>query len=83
LLSVGHPRRGEFIGQRNFGNGRIVLIEMPVGHSIPTKLLDRLIRRDLGREPVIIRASLSRNDKAKKGVFRKDLLMHAINDFGL
>ncbi len=54
-------------------SGRIVLIELPLGNSIPTKLLHYFFEKhDFNVH--LVRVALSRNEKASMGVTRKHLL---------
>jgi hypothetical protein len=71
----------EYVAILRLGNGRIILIELPVGNSIPVKLTCSRIRRDIGREPIVLRASFPRNDKPKEGATRKQLLKKVLSEF--
>ena len=52
---------------------RLLLVELPVGNSIPTQILCHFLEKH--ECPVaVVRASLSRNDKASLGVTREQLL---------
>jgi hypothetical protein len=60
---------------------RVVLVEMPVGNSIPVKLLAHFLE---GRFRVeVVRVSLSRNSTKREGVRKKDLLEARLQEFGI
>ena len=71
----------DYLQLLHLGDARIVLIELPVGNSIPVKLSASRIRAQLGKEPIVIRASFPRNDKPKAGVTRKELLVKKLTEF--
>jgi hypothetical protein len=62
--------------------GRVVLLEFPIGNSLPTKLLDRVLRRR-GITPNLVRVALSRNDSKPKGITRKELLESKLEELNL
>jgi hypothetical protein len=59
---------------------RIVLLELPVGNSIPVRLLERQLAA-AGYSVSVVRTSLSHNDKASQGVKRADLLATVLGGF--
>jgi hypothetical protein len=65
-----------FLRQLRRTGGRIVLIEMPIGNSIPVKLLTPMLA-GVGRVD-ICKISLSRNDSARAGTTRSQLLTEQI-----
>jgi hypothetical protein len=72
----------QFVSRRLAPGGRVVLLEFPVGNSIPTKLLDRILRRE-GHNTCVIRAALSRNDSKGRGVTRRQLLEAKLTGAGV
>jgi hypothetical protein len=62
--------------------GRVVLLEFPIGNSLPTKLLDRVLRRR-GITPNLVRVALSRNDSKPNGITRKELLESKLEELNL
>ena len=64
------------------GHGRVILPELPVGNSIPCKLLRPVLER-AGYTVDTLLVSLSRNDARSKGVRREDLLEEKLTAFGL
>jgi len=63
----------EFVHKELPPDGRVFILEFPVGNSIPSKLLDNILRHER-RESRLVRISLSRNDAKKRGMTRKQLL---------
>ncbi|HZZ77132.1 MAG TPA: hypothetical protein VFE62_01355 [Gemmataceae bacterium] len=59
---------------------RIVLIELPIGNSIPIRMLERRFRDD-GYTVVVLCVSLSRNDSASRGTTRFELLSRLLTQF--
>lgn len=62
--------------------GRIILPELPVGNSIPCKLLEPLLKR-AGYTVETTQVALSRNDAKSKGTSREDLLGERLTRVGL
>lgn len=71
-----------FLSQLHLQNARLVVLELPVGNSLPTKLLHRLLLAN-GYKSDVLRVSLSRNDKAKRGITRDALLENALGQVAL
>lgn len=64
----------EDFARRKLPSGaRIVVLEFPVGNSIPSKLLDRVLKKQ-GCNSTIVRVALSRNDSTHVGTTRAQLL---------
>lgn len=62
----------DFLGRLTRPTGRTILTELPVGNSVPVKMLARLLG---DHSPVEVRTvSLSRNDSVRAGVTRRELL---------
>lgn len=61
-----------FVEKLALGNSRVVLVELPVGNSLPSELLMKSLRRFASVET--LRVALSRNDSARAGITRKELL---------
>lgn len=59
--------------------GRILLIEMPLGNSVPTKLLQYFMHK-LGFRVETIRIALARNERASQGTTRKEILAKQLTD---
>ena len=62
--------------------GRVVLLEFPIGNSLPTKLLDGVLRRN-GIAPIVVRVALSRNNSKQKGITRRELLESKLKELNL
>ena len=61
-----------FLGGLAMGEGRIVLIEMPSGNSVPVKMLASLFGKESRVQ--IVRAALSRKHPTAAGITRRQLL---------
>jgi hypothetical protein len=73
----------EAFARRTLPQGaRIVIVEFPVGNSIPSKLLDRLLRNQ-GQTSVVVRVALSRNDSATVGITRAQLIEARLSGLAL
>ncbi len=72
----------DFIERLALGESRIVLLEFPIGNSIPTRLLAELLQ-ERGQAPHILRVALSRNDSRKAGVTRAELMDERLSTWGL
>lgn len=59
--------------------GRILLIEMPLGNSVPTKLLHYFMHKH-GFQVETLRIALARNERAIQGMTRKELLGKQLTD---
>ena len=59
---------------------RVVLLELPIGNSIPVRMLERKLS-NANYGAITIRVSLSRNDSASQGVTRSGLLQQAFAQF--
>lgn len=71
----------EFLSRMALTQSRIVLVEFPIGNSLPVAALKSLL------EPLAqimhLRVSLSRNDKASLGITREDLLRARLDSVNL
>lgn len=75
-------RRADHLLGRISPKGRIILLELPVGNSIPVKLLERHLRA--GGKPIeVIRIALSRNDTKRIGVTREQLIKAVLAETSL
>src|SRR5262249_1782586 len=81
---LGRAGRGttDFVTSLRLGDGRVFVLELPVGNSLPAKLLVGALTRR-GAEPTVVRASLSRSDAAKHGKTRKEMLLEGLAERGL
>lgn len=61
------------------GAGRILVLELPLGNSIPCRLLSELLQAR-NRKFEMIRVALSRNDSRKVGVTREALLAERLQE---
>lgn len=64
------------------GSSRVILLELPVGNSIPCKLLEVALQRK-GVRTERVRVSLNRNDKSSAGVTREELLIRTLGEIAL
>jgi hypothetical protein len=60
---------------------RVVLLELPIGNSIPVRMLERKLG-DAGHKPLTVCVSLSRNDSAGQGPTRSSFLSQIFTEFG-
>lgn len=70
----------DFFSKLALAQSRIVLVELPIGNSLPVAVLKSLLNPMAAIEH--FQVSLSRNDKAKHGVTREELLrdrLQAVN----
>ena len=58
---------------------RVILLEFPIGNSIPVRMLERKLAH-AGHKPHTLRVSLSRNDSAGQGPTRFSLLSQAFTE---
>jgi hypothetical protein len=70
---------GMISGIRPPGSG-VVLLELPIGNSVPVRLLEHRLG-NAGYDSQTIRVSLSRNDSAGQGITRSSLLLEAFAEF--
>ena len=68
----------DYVASLNRGNARVIVLEMPVGNSLPSKLLASTLRQHAPVE--LLRVSLSRNPSKKAGVTRRELLETKLRD---
>lgn len=76
---------GEIIGtidKMRLGEARILVLELPVGNSLPIRILTELLQ-ERGYSPELVKVSLSRNDSRKKGVTRQELMEERLREHGL
>ena len=62
-------------------DSRVVLLELPIGNSIPVRMLERKLDA-AGHKPLTICVSLSRNDSVGEGPTRSSFLSQAFTEFG-
>jgi hypothetical protein len=62
----------------SLSNSRIILVDLPVGNTIPVLLLFDLLNGSAKVD--IVRASLARNDSQRQGLTRKELLIEKIHE---
>lgn len=72
----------EIIRTFSLGSARIILINCPVGNSIPLMLLRALLEKD-NLAIHELQVSLSRNDSKKRGITREELLAERMDEFGV
>lgn len=61
---------------------RVVVLELPIGNSIPSKLLEGLLR-ERGHDVYLVRVALARNTASGEGLTRQQLLEQKLSAFGL
>lgn len=71
----------DFLSKLALAQSRVVLVELPIGNSLPVSILNNLLSPV--RPPELVRVSLSRNDKARVGVTRRELLEERLQTIGL
>ncbi|RYZ91755.1 MAG: hypothetical protein EOP06_06230 [Proteobacteria bacterium] len=62
----------DFFSKLSLDNTRIIIVELPIGNSLPVAVLKSIL--DPVAEIEHVQVSLSRNDKAKFGITREELL---------
>ena len=61
---------------------RVILIELPIGNSLPSKMLhNKLQQADINVQTILV--SLNRNDAIEKGMKRKTLLQQKLMELGI
>lgn len=60
------------------GVDRTVLVELPIGNSIPTKLLEHVLSA-AGRSVQVVTIALSRSDKRRSGITREQLINESLS----
>ena len=80
-LATGRALRAmaDTLKKRHATGGRAILLELPVGNSLPTKLLADMLARDATRHEVV-RIALSRNNKQALGITRRELLSNKLEE---
>jgi hypothetical protein len=71
----------DFLSSLSLAHARIVIVELPVGNSLPTTLLRSVLVPVSKVEHVVV--SLSRNDKEKFGLTREELLKERLQTLNL
>jgi hypothetical protein len=61
---------------------RVVVLELPIGNSIPSKLLEGLLR-ERGHDVHLVRVALARNTATGDGLTRQQLLEQELSAFGM
>ena len=72
----------QFLTQRLDARGRAILLEFPVGNSLPTRVLARVPKRE-GISAEVVQVALSRNDSQRRGITRRELLERRLTDAGV
>jgi hypothetical protein len=65
----------------SLGNARLFLVDLPVGNSVPVRLICQMMQEFAHVE--ILRASLSRNDSRRQGITRRELLEEKMREASL
>ena len=72
----------EFLASRSTSPGRAILLDFPVGNSLPTRVVERILMRE--RIPVeVVRVALTRNDSRSRGVTRREILEARLAERGV
>lgn len=72
----------DFARRKLSSTARIVVLEFPVGNSIPSIVLDRVLRKK-GWSSTVVRVALPRNDSTNVGVTSAQLLEHKLTSLAL
>ena len=66
-------RVAEFVSTRTASSGRVILLDFPIGNSLPTRVAEQILMQE--EIPVeVVRVALTRNDARSRGVTRKNIL---------
>lgn len=71
----------DFVSQLDLRHSRVVLVEVPIGNSLAVTMLKKILDPIASVE--LLQVSLSRNDTARDGITRKELLQERLQVMGL
>lgn len=63
----------EWVSTRTASSGRIILLDFPIGNSLPTRVAEQILMQK-GIPVEVVRVALTRNDARSRGVTRKAIL---------
>lgn len=72
----------EFALSRTLSPGRVILLDFPVGNSVPTRVVERILSGK-GIHVEVVRVALTRNDSRSRGVTRKEILEARLAERGV
>ena len=72
----------EYVSPRTASGERVILLDFPVGNTIPTRVVEKILIRE-GIRVEVVRVALTRNDSRSRGVTRKEILEARLAERGV
>lgn len=72
----------EFVSPRTASGERVILLDFPVGNTIPTRVVEKILIQE-GIRVEVVRVALTRNDSRSRGVTRKEILEARLAERGV